>query len=119
MERLRQRLVAFLEQVVATATPGDRIGRQATGEYIKSIAHNRRQRMAQSALLALADEQGNVDAFIAQHKPWTSTIRTNAIKIARRLVDAGRAAEALDFLDAAEVDEDFWDRMDWKEARMC
>ena len=118
LERLRQKLEAFLETSNATDLSTDVILRQNTAEYMQSIAERRKQRIAKSALLELADAQGDVDAFIAQFDPWTRTIPPNAIHIARRLVDAGRAAEALDFLDAADVDEDDWDRMDWQDARI-
>ena len=118
LERLRQRLEAFLEQIGGTAITADQIIRQTTAEYMQSIAQRRKQRIARSALLELADAQGDVDAFLAQLEPWMRTLPTNAIQIARRLVDADRAAEALDFLDAADVDEDDWDRMDWQDARI-
>ena len=118
LERLRQRLEAFLEQTGATGITADQIGRQTTAEYMESIAQRRKQRIARSALLKLADAQGDVDAFLALLEPWMRTLPTNAIQIARRLVDADRAAEALDFLDAADVDEDDWDRMDWQDARI-
>ena len=118
LERLRQRLEGFLEQIGVTAITADRIGRQTTAEYMQSISERRKRRMAQSALLELADVQGDVDAFIAQLEPWTRTIPSHAIDIASRLVAADRAAEALDFLDAADVDQDDWDRMDWQDARI-
>ena len=118
LKRLRQRLEAFLEQISATAITADQIGRQTTAEYMQSISLRRKQRMAQSALLELADAQGDVDAFIAQLDPWTRTLPTNAIQIARRLVDADRAAEALEILDKADTFEDDWDRPDWQDARI-
>lgn len=118
LERLRQRLEACLEQIGATAVTADRIGRQATAEYTESMAQRRKQRMARSALLELADAQGDVDAFIAQLEPWARTIPSHAIDIARRLVAADRPAEALDLLDAADIDEDDLDRMDWQDARI-
>ena len=46
------------------------------------------------------------------------TIPSHAIDNSRRLVAADRAAKALDFLDAADVEEDDWDRMDWQDARI-
>ena len=118
LERLRRRFEALLEKTNATALSVDVIGRQSTAEYMQSIAERRKQRIAKSALLELADAQGDVDAFIAQFEPWTRTVPTNAILIARRLVDADRSPEALDILDAADVDEDDWDRMDWQDARI-
>ena len=118
LDRLRQRLEALLKQTAATATTAEQIGRQTTAEYMQSIAQRRKQRMVRSALLELADVQGDVDAFIAQLEPRMRTIPSHAIDIAKRLVAADRAAEALDFLDAADVDEDDWDRMDWQDARI-
>jgi len=118
LERLRQRFEELLEKSNATTLSTDVILRQNTDEYMQSIAERRKQRIAKSALLELADAQGDVDAFIAQFEPWTRTLPENAILIARRLVDADRAAEALDILDEADVDEDDWDLMDWQDARI-
>jgi len=118
LERLRQKFEALLEKSNASALSSDMIGRQSPKEYMHSVAERRKQHIAKSALLELADAQGDVDAFIAQFEPRTRTVPTNAILIARRLVDADRAAEALDILDAADVDEDDWDRMDWQDARI-
>jgi len=62
LERLRQRLEGFLEQTGVTAITAERIGRQATAEYMQSISERRKQRIARSALLELADVQGEAPA---------------------------------------------------------
>ena len=69
LDRLRRRLEVLLKQTSATAATADRIGRQTTADYTQSIAQRRRQRLIRSALLDLADVQGDVDAFIARRAP--------------------------------------------------
>ena len=118
LEQLRQRFGALVEEQATAEKSVDRPGRQATADYVRCVASRRRQRIAKRVLLELADEQGDVDAFIAQVGPEMRTVPTNAIQIARRLIESDRAAEALEILDAADVDDDDWDRTDWQDARI-
>ncbi|MFU8779368.1 MAG: DUF6880 family protein, partial [Roseovarius sp.] len=53
-----------------------------------------------------------------QVEPHIHRIPQNAIHIARRLIAAGRPADALVFLEAAELEEDDWDRIVWQDARL-
>jgi hypothetical protein len=69
-------------------------------------------------LLALADAQEDPDAFLAQIDTESRRICANAISIAERFLLADRPAEALDILDAADVDDDDLERMDWQDARI-
>ena len=118
LEQLRRRFDAFLKEQAVAEKAVDKPGRQSTAEYVLGIAARRKQRIAKRALLDLADAQGDVDAFIAQVEPEMRKVPANAIHIARRLVAADRAAEALQILDSANVAEDDWDRMDWQDARI-
>ena len=73
--------------------------------------------MIKLALMAIADAQGDVDAFISQYKPETRKVPTVAAEIADRLIAAGRAKEALKFLDAAEQQRD-WVVFEWEDAKI-
>lgn len=118
LEQLRQRFEALLSEQLAAEKALDGSGRQSPSEYVRAVALRRLQRIARRALLEIADAQGDVDAFIAQIPPDTRRAPANAIHIAHRLVAADRVDEALATLDAADVDDDGWDRMDWQDARI-
>ena len=68
-------------------------------------AVRRRLRIARAALKDIADAQGDVDAFIGQHDDDDMKRPKVATGIARRLLTAGRAEEALKATEAAEYDE--------------
>lgn len=69
------------------------------------------------ALEAIADVQGDVDAFIAQQSGKARTVPAVAVEIAGRLLAAGRAAEALQALDEAATDGRGWIPFEWERAR--
>ena len=118
LDLLRDRLeVAMREGApdLQTETRGDR---QTDADYLWSVADRRTQRILKRALLALADAQEDPDAFLAQIDTESRRICANAISIAERFLLANRPAEALEILDAADVDDDDWERMDWQDARI-
>ena len=63
-----------------------------------------RVRTLNSALRDVASAQGDVDAYIAAIESDARSAPGIAVDIARRLLDAGRPAEALAALDAVEMD---------------
>ena len=63
------------------------------------------QRTVSMALKDIADAQGDVDGFIAQYDPKTRKVPKIAAEIAQRLLAAGRAGDALGFIERAEIDE--------------
>ena len=69
-------------------------------------AEGLRLQTARSALQDIADAQGDVDAFIDQVDEDARKEPAVAAAIARRLLAAGRAEEALKAVDAAEHDDD-------------
>ena len=69
-------------------------------------AERLRLQTARSALQDIADAQGDVDAFIDQVDEGGRKEPPVAAAIARRLLAAGRAEEALKAVDAAEHDDD-------------
>jgi hypothetical protein len=70
------------------------------------------------ALREIADAQGDVDAFIDQYEEKTRTVPRIAAEIARRLLAANRAEEALRTLEAAEHRRSGWPEFDWEDARI-
>jgi hypothetical protein len=118
LEQLRQRFDALLNEQAAAEKAVNGPAGQSPADYVRGVAARRKQRIAKRALLELADAQGDVDAFIAQVEPGMRTMPSNAVHLARRLVGAGRATEAIAILDAADVADDDWDRMDWQDARL-
>lgn len=70
--------------------------------YEDEIQAGMRTRIAHFVLRQIAEARGDVDALIAQYDPDTRKTPRIAAQLAHRLLEAGRAAEALDLLDAAE-----------------
>ncbi|WP_172327348.1 DUF6880 family protein [Mangrovicoccus sp. HB161399] len=67
----------------------------------------RHRKLAGSIILAdVADAQGDVDAYMARYTPEQLTYGTIAPDVARRLLEAGRAAEAERIVAAARAAED-------------
>ncbi len=75
------------------------------------------------ALQQIADAEGDVDAYIAQQSVAAKGVPRVAADIARRLLDAGRAAEALAATDAVDRERHFGGynpyHPEWEEARLA
>lgn len=100
LEDLKARLVAEAATPDAARRLGTRKIAKRTDRKLQKLAIRRRSRAqtCQLALLQIADAQGDVDAFITlQPQPRTPEVATD---IANRLLQAGRARDALDVLDA-------------------
>jgi hypothetical protein len=69
------------------------------------------------ALQAIADATGDVDAYIAEQPEKTRLIPVIAAEIARRLLSAGRAEDALQALDGAETTGSPDREIEWQLAR--
>ncbi|NSY19067.1 DUF6880 family protein [Neorhizobium sp. AL 9.2.2] len=76
-----------------------------------------RETTVRIALQAIADATGDVDAYIAQQPEKTRRIPVIAAEIARRLLSAGRADDALQALDGADVTGSPDREMEWQLAR--
>ncbi|MGE6742437.1 DUF6880 family protein [Allorhizobium pseudoryzae] len=85
--------------------------------YLDEIQGRRDESMTKIALQTIADLTGDVDAFIAQQPAKTRKVPRIAAEIATRLLSAGRAAEALSTLDAADSPRFGWP-FEWEEARV-
>ncbi|WP_299134373.1 DUF6880 family protein [uncultured Amaricoccus sp.] len=86
--------------------------------YAHEMEEHARRSTVEMALKDIADAQGDVDGFIAQYDPKTRKVPKIAAEIARRLLAAGRAAEALGFIERAEVKEARWIPAEWQDARL-
>jgi hypothetical protein len=91
--------------------------------YANEIDAGRRASRVRLALRQIADAQGDVDGFIEQHSEAARKRSAIAAGIARRLLAAGRADEALRIVDAAEHArpdplELGWLDFDWEDARI-
>ena len=124
LERLKQRMIELSNTPVAQL-PGahrPRVRWPYSGTaHEDEIAERMRLRTAHSALQDIADAQGDVDAFIDQHDEDTRKVPTVAAGIARRLLAAGRAEEALKATEAAEHGEDrdpTWSSFECEDARI-
>jgi hypothetical protein len=70
------------------------------------------------ALQEIATAQGDVDGFIAQYDEQARKAPTIAAEIARQLLAAGRAEEALRAVEQAEPPRHAWSEFDWDDARI-
>jgi hypothetical protein len=86
--------------------------------YADEIRSSGRTSTIRFALREIADLQGDVDGFIEQYDGAARKGSNVAAEIARRLLAAGRADEALQALDAAERVPRHWPRFDWEDARI-
>lgn len=105
LERLKQRMIALSNEPVQRPPEKQRraIGYGSGGPiYEDEIAERSRVSTVRLALMEIADVQGDVDAFIAQYDVQTRKVPKIAAEIARRLLVAGRAEEALRTIEAAE-----------------
>ena len=109
LERLKQRMIELsdtpLAQLPEAHRPRPPWPYSGTANE-DEIANRMRLRTARAALRDIADAQGDVDAFIDQHDEDARKVPKVAAGIARRLLAAGRAGEALKATEAAEHDED-------------
>jgi len=87
--------------------------------YADEMEERSRQSTVRYALQAIADAQGDVDAFIAQHDPEVRKAPKIAAEIARRLIAADRADEALSLLEDANATRTRWPDFDWDDARIA
>jgi tetratricopeptide (TPR) repeat protein len=97
-----------------------KVGYGATGAvYAHDVLERNRLRTVDLALRQIADLQGDADAFIARHVPETRQLPAIAVEIATRLLAVGRADEALQYLDRADVDDARYIPLEWQEARVA
>lgn len=109
LDRLKSLLVQWLNEP-------DESARESIGTT--SPRHDRHdETTVRIALQAIADATGDVDAYIGEQPEKTRRIPAIAAEIARRLLSAGRAEEALQALDGAEITGSPDREIEWQLAR--
>jgi len=122
LEHLKHRMIALSQEPVQRPADQERrvIGLGSGGTvYADEMAERSRISTVRLALMAIADAQGDVDAFIGQYDAQTRKVPKIAAEIAQRLLSAGRAREAWQTIEATEHRGGRWDWPDfeWEDAR--
>ena len=118
---LKQRIEALAAEPVPVPPKGEwePVGYGSGGTaYAHQMEERARQSTVRMALKDIADAMGDVDAFIAQYDPKTRKVPKIAAEIAARLLAAGRAGDALGFIERAEVDNGRWVPREWQDTRL-
>ncbi|MGF9567265.1 DUF6880 family protein [Neorhizobium sp. BT27B] len=105
MERLKTLLLEWSNEPQETPSEMERdiLGWSGAGPlYEDEVFGRHRDRTIRYALQEIADQQNDVDAYIALQPQETCAAPMVAADIANRLTAAGRAAEALDILDRVD-----------------
>lgn len=117
------RLKALVTKLSKAPMPKPRNGtREAIGWgssgpiYADDIAERSRDGMVRMALQAIADAQGDVDAFIAQQSDQARAAPHVAAQIAQRLLAAGRVDEAWSAINAAGKNQRGPVPFEWEQA---
>jgi hypothetical protein len=122
LEHLKGRVEELARRPVETPPDAERerIGWATSGPiYADQIARSSRDITVRLALEAIADAQGDVDAFIAQQTERARTVPKVAAEIARRLLHTGRAEEAWSAVNAAAADRSGYVPIEWEETRLA
>jgi hypothetical protein len=121
LEHLKQRMIALSAEPVRNPPTKERqvVGWASRGAiYADDIAESSRVSTVRWALHEIADAQGDVDAFIAQYDEPVRKVPKIAAGIPRRLLAAGRAAEARQTIEAIEHRRGGWPDFEWEDARI-
>ncbi|CDZ58715.1 DUF6880 family protein [Neorhizobium galegae] len=121
LERLKALFVQWSREPEDKVAQGHRqvIGWSSKGPiYENQVDGNHQELTVRIALQEIADAQGDVDAYIAQQPEKTRKSPLVATDIARRLLSAGRAAEALETLDAVDTRSRVDAPIEWQLARV-
>jgi hypothetical protein len=121
LEQLKERFLELSKAQLGKPKDKDRrvIGWGTGGPlYADEIASRQRETTIRLALQEIADAQGDVDAFIAQQSKAAKTVPKVAAEIARRLLDAGRAEEAWNAINAVDENRPGWIPFEWEEVRL-
>lgn len=125
LSHLKERMIVLSNTPVQRPPEAERevVGYGMGGPiYADEIAERSRASTVQLALKAIADAQGDVDAYIAQYDEATRKVPKIAADIAQRLIAVDRATEALETIEAAEHPDRpgwNWPQFDWEDARIA
>ncbi|PZU81897.1 MAG: hypothetical protein DI528_21015 [Shinella sp.] len=120
LAHLKQRIEAIAATPVPVPPKGqwEAVGYGSGGAtYAHQMEERSRQSMVEMALKDIADAMGDVDAFIAQYDLKTRKVPQIAAEIATRLLVAGRAGDALSFIERADT-KDSWVPREWQDTRL-
>ncbi len=121
LEYLKKKIISLSKEKVPRPSEKDRIkvGIGSRGSiYEDEISESSRKEVVKSALRAIADAQGDADAFIAQYDKKTRKVPIVAAEIAERLLASNRSVEALKAIEAAEHRDKDWVTFEWEDARI-
>ncbi len=124
LEHLKQRTIEFSNAPLTRPAGGHgaKTEQQFRGTvHEEEFAERVRRGTVRLILQAVADAQGDVDAFIAQHDEEARKVPVFAARIGRRLLAAGRAEEALEAIDAGargDQPDPVWHEFDWEDTRI-
>jgi hypothetical protein len=125
LDHLKQRMIDLSNRPITKPAEKVRvkIGWSSSGPiYADEMAERSRISIVHRVLTKIADLQGDVDAFIAQYGEETRTVSKIAAEIARRLLAAGRVAEAWQAISAAKHRRRKagwnWPDFEWEDARI-
>jgi tetratricopeptide (TPR) repeat protein len=121
LEYLKKKIILLSKEKVPRPSEKDRIkvGIGSRGSiYEDEISESSRKEAVKSALRAIADAQGDADAFIAQYDKKTRKVPIVAAEIAERLLASNRSEEALKAIEAAEHRDKDWVIFEWEDARI-
>lgn len=123
LEHLKQRMAAFRDEPVPKLPDKERrvIGWGMNGPlYADELAARSRASAVSLALKAIADAQGDVDAFIGQYDEKTRKVPAIGAEIAQRLLAAGRTREAWAATEASKPRRGKdWLDSEWEDARIA
>jgi hypothetical protein len=119
LAHLKQRIEALAPVPVPPKGEWQAVGYGSGGAtYAHQIEERARQSLVRMALKDIADAMGDADAFIAQYDPETRKVPKIAAEIAARLLVAGRAGDALGFIERAEFRDRDWVPEEWQSVRL-
>ena len=123
LEHLKQRMIALSKEPVPKPNDHERreIGYGSDGPvYADERAEQFRSSTVRLALMAIADAQGDVDAYISQYDEHTRKRPRIAAEIARRLLAADRAEDAWRTIEATEHRRSGgdWPDFEWEDVRI-
>jgi len=121
LEHLKRKVIAHSREDHNPSSTGKRqvVGYSTSGPiYADDLAARARDIMVRTSLQAIADAQGDVDAFIGQYSTQIRKRPKIAAEIAARLLGAGRPAEALQAIESAEQRPGGWPDFDWEDVRI-
>ena len=121
LEHLKRRVLALSKESLPKARKkvqliaGWDLGNR---DYRDEILESSRASTVRLALQAIADAQGDVDAFITQYDEKTRKVPRIAADIAQRLLAGGRAEDAWSTIEATEHGRRDWPDFEWEDARI-